>query len=218
MAAPEELPWDEDSMVVVDHDDFGSFDASSFDTTLPLETEQYIRNWLQPTEYNASNGECSKHRASHVLARGIGCGVRGVFRMAWRQRSRDAPDQGIPGLIDRLSQEGVPVLYFFFRQIIDANHTPDALLRDWLDQILSYSEPLQLRLKEYVEKRRDLSSVSMSDLWRHLKLSLADLPKAYCVVDALDEMDIGTTSFSGRSASWGVGDRLISRWLRPVAQ
>ncbi|CAG9956912.1 unnamed protein product [Clonostachys rosea f. rosea IK726] len=205
MAAPEELPWDEDSMVVVDHDDFGSFDASSFDTTLPLETEQYIRNWLQPTEYNASNGECSKHRASHVPGTGDWLWESEAYS-EWHGGSDHGMllIKGIPGsgksviagsLIDRLSQEGVPVLYFFFRQIIDANHTPDALLRDWLDQILSYSEPLQLRLKEYVEKRRDLSSVSMSDLWRHLKLSLADLPKAYCVVDALDEMDIGNDEF-----------------------
>jgi hypothetical protein len=51
-------------------------------------------------------------------------------------------------IIQQLRQEKVPVLYFFFRQIIDANHQPVAALRDWLCQILSFSPPLQVRLRD----------------------------------------------------------------------
>lgn len=107
---------------------------------------------------------------------------------------------GIPGsgksvfaatLINHLQQEDVPTLYFFFRQIIDANHSPVAALRDWLDQILTFSPPLQLILKEYVDSRRSLESLSTTDLWRHLRTALSHHPRAYIVVDALDEMDQG---------------------------
>ena len=94
-------------------------------------------------------------------------------------------------LIDQLNQQGVPVLYFFFRQIIDANHSPAAALQDWLDQMLVFSPPLQLILKEYLEQGRSLETLSSADTWRHLRTSLSHHPRAYLVVDALDEMDRG---------------------------
>jgi ankyrin repeat protein len=97
----------------------------------------------------------------------------------------------------------VPVLYFFFRQIIDANYTPRAALQDWLAQILVHSPPLQLQLKDYLgednrssrsqtsSQSRQLGSLSTGDLWQHLRTALSYLPKVYILADALDEMNSG---------------------------
>jgi ankyrin repeat protein len=97
-------------------------------------------------------------------------------------------------------QKQVPVLYFFFRQIVEANHKPRAALQDWLAQALVYSPPLQLQLRAYLadseqeskkegsSQPRELDSVSTIDLWQHLRTALSHLNRAYIVVDALDEM------------------------------
>ena len=106
-------------------------------------------------------------------------------------------------LIHEFLQEQVPVLYFFFRQIVDANHKPRAALQDWLAQALTYSPPLQLELKSYLggsngsweqqksSQPRELDSISTVDLWQHLRTALSHFSRAYIVVDALDEMDQG---------------------------
>jgi hypothetical protein len=113
-----------------------------------------------------------------------------------------------------------PVLFFFFRQIIDANHEPRALLRDWLDQILSYSPPLQKQLKAYVEAGRSLESISMEDLWKHLRLAFASLPdKVFCVADALDEVDRGHEEFIqtiGKLGHWRPKTVKVLITSRPV--
>ncbi len=101
----------------------------------------------------------------------------------------------------------MPVLYFFFRKIIDANHDSDAALRDWLTQALPFSPPLQSRLKRYLgedidsskknkqsSEQRNLESLSMFDLWQDLRSALSHLPQAYIVVDALDEMNQSTAT------------------------
>jgi hypothetical protein len=92
------------------------------------------------------------------------------------------------------------VLYFFFRQIVEANHKPQAALQDWLAQALVYSPPLQLQLRTYMasteqeakkealSQPRELDSVSTIDLWQHLRAALSHLDRAYIVVDALDAM------------------------------
>jgi ankyrin repeat protein len=97
----------------------------------------------------------------------------------------------------------VPVLYFFFRQIIDTNYTPRAALQDWLAQILVHTPPLQLQLKEYLGEdnkssrsqtsspSRQLGSLSTGDLWQHFRTALSCLPKVFILADALDEMDGG---------------------------
>ncbi|CAM1510501.1 Fc.00g008360.m01.CDS01 [Cosmosporella sp. VM-42] len=107
-------------------------------------------------------------------------------------------DQSIPGsgksvfaasLAHELSEGSAPVLFFFFRQIIDANHKPANLPRDWLDQVLIDSLPLQATLKVYVEAERSLDSISIDDLWRHLRTASAQLPLVYCDADVLGEID-----------------------------
>ncbi|KAI8692655.1 hypothetical protein NCS56_00022500 [Fusarium sp. Ph1] len=189
---------DDNDVVVVGRDDVSNYNP---DNILPEseDTIAKIRQWLRPTEYNLDGSEYRKHLASHLANTG-----EWLPRLDRYKTWHNSPDngllwiRGVPGsgksviaatLAHRLSQEDVPVLYFFFRQIIDANHRPINLLRDWLDQILLYSPPLQATLKEYIDTDRSLDSVSMDELWRHLRMALASIPLTYCVVDALDEMD-----------------------------
>lgn len=106
-------------------------------------------------------------------------------------------------LADQLASPGVPVLHFFFRQIIEANHRPINLLRDWLSQILEYSPPLQTILKEHIEHGRSLGSFSHDDFWLLLKTAMAHVPKVFCVVDAIDEMDADCLPFLESLTSLG---------------
>jgi ankyrin repeat protein len=187
----------------------GRGDIQGFNTEnilpLPVADLVQIREWLQPTPYDEEKSEYRRHRASHLVGTG-----RWLTSTVAYQNWHHGDDngimwiKGIPGsgksvmaasIIDQLSIEEVPVLHFFFRQIIDANHKPFAALRDFLCQVLDYSPPLQVKLKEYLEKRRSIDSLSPSDIWRDLKLALEAFPRAYCVTDALDEMDPGNEEF-----------------------
>ncbi|KAJ5184304.1 hypothetical protein N7472_009144 [Penicillium cf. griseofulvum] len=137
--------------------------------------------------------------------------------------------KGIPGsgksvlaawIINQLRKDGIPVIFFFFRQIIDAKHQPVAALRDWLCQVLDYSPPLQAKLKEYIDCKRTLDSLSSSNLWKDLRLALATFPKVYCVTDALDEMDQGNDDFLKALVKLGQWRPSIVRVLitsRPVS-
>jgi hypothetical protein len=79
-------------------------------------------------------------------------------------------------IICTFRRKHVPVLYFFFRQIIDANYTPRAALQDWLAQILVHSPPLQLQLKEYLGEDNKSSRSQTSSPSRQLgSLSTGDL-------------------------------------------
>ncbi|KAI0425667.1 ankyrin repeat-containing domain protein [Xylaria sp. FL1042] len=202
--------------VLIDRDDISNYNPSHILPESP-KTIASIRQWLQPTSYEDRFGEYRKHLASHATGTGIWLTSSTTYH-EWLQSSQLGTlwVKGIPGsgksviaaqLIHDLTTQhpGIPVLYFFFRQIIDANHEPTALLRDWLDQVLIYSPPLQRCLKEYVKARRSLDSLSMDDLWRDLRLALGDLPNnAYCVVDALDEMDQGHNDFLRTLAELGL--------------
>ncbi|KAK5653030.1 hypothetical protein OQA88_9316 [Cercophora sp. LCS_1] len=189
--------WDRDA-VILGRDDVSDFNGENI---LPLPEEELakIRAWLKPTNYDHEGGEFKRHQASHLAGTGGWLFASDAYRQ-WHS-SKDKGllwIRGIPGsgksvfaasIVDRLRQEGHPVLYFFFRQIIDANHSPVAALRDWLDQLLLFSPPLQVALKEYIDEKRDRESLSSADLWRHIRQATIYLPKVYCVVDALDEMD-----------------------------
>ncbi|KAF5599081.1 ankyrin [Fusarium pseudoanthophilum] len=81
---------------------------------------------------------------------------------------------------------------FFFRHTIQSNHRPESALRDWLAQALPFSPPLQLAIKNLIYRPICLDFVddmSLVELWHLVRLALKDMPRAYCVVDALDEMD-----------------------------
>jgi hypothetical protein len=102
-----------------------------------------------------------------------------------------------------VKSEEVPVLFFFFRQIVATNHHPQSLVRDFISQILIHSTFLQARIKTYLDEGRSLDNVSAAELWRDLTQALGSLTKVYCIVDALDEMDIDQESFLGKLVELG---------------
>ncbi|SPO06411.1 uncharacterized protein DNG_09100 [Cephalotrichum gorgonifer] len=186
--------------VMIDQDDISNYNPEQI---LPLTPEDIrkIRSWLQPTAYDIAGGEYRKHLASHVTGTGDWLTSSNTFQQ-WLHGSEHGLlwIKGIPGsgksviaanLIRELSKLGHPVLFFFFRQIIDANHEPQALLRDWMDQLLQYSPPLQEQLSTYIKDGRSIDSLSMDDMWKDLRMAFTRLQgKVFCVSDALDEMDL----------------------------
>jgi arsenate reductase-like glutaredoxin family protein len=162
-----------------------------------------INAWLSPTDYDStSSSEFRRHLASQ--APGTGQWIRDTAQFQQWHSSNDHGSiwiKAVPGagksvvaasMVNSLSrEESVPVLFFFFRQIIEANRTARSLLRDWMAQLLPFSEMLQVSLWEHVEdNKRDLDSVSTEEMWKLLLASLRLVERAYCVVDALDEMDV----------------------------
>ncbi|KAJ5633076.1 hypothetical protein N7490_009415 [Penicillium lividum] len=165
----------------------GAEDVEGFnsDNILPLPASELakITKWLKPTLYDFARGEYSRHSASYLLGTGTWLTSTQIYQQ-WH-----SGDNGL------LWEEDLPVVYFFFRQIIEANHKPIAALRDWLCQVLNYSPPLQVKLQKYLAQDRSLESLSSADMWSDLMIALQDLPKAYCVTDALDEIDLGHDDF-----------------------
>ncbi|KAJ5784770.1 uncharacterized protein N7503_009982 [Penicillium pulvis] len=203
----------EDSAVLVGPGDIRDFNKENI-LPLPADELQNIRNWLQPTPYDLERSEFSRHLASYLQGTGQWLISTSTYKQ-WHQGNENGLIwiKGVPGsgksvmaasIIHQLCKEEVPVLYFFFRQIIDANHQPVAVLRDWLCQLLPFSPPLQVRLRdEYLQKKRPINTLALSDLWKDLKFALSVFPKVYCVIDALDEMDQGNDGFLHSLAELG---------------
>ncbi|KAK6525247.1 hypothetical protein TWF694_005393 [Orbilia ellipsospora] len=186
----------EDDVVVLGRDDINDYNEDNI-LPEPADVQKSIREWLDPTRYDDSDSEYKKHSSMHLAGTGSWLPASEAF-LKWHSSQDDGLlwIRGIPGsgksvfaaqLVGQLKRENHPVLYFFFRQIIDANHNAEAALRDWLDQILVFSPLLQVKLKNHLTRRRE--TLSMADLWNLLRIGLSQLPKAYLVVDALDEMD-----------------------------
>lgn len=206
------MALDNHDFVVLGDKDLVDFNA---DGVLPQSAEDIgqIRLWLDPTDYASDSSEFNKHQTSYIP--GTGKWIReAVQYQNWLQYSVSSTlwIKGVAGsgksvvaaqIATLLEQTKAPVLYFFFRQIIAANKTPQSLLRDWLAQLLEYSPALQLKLKSLLDQNRSLDSVALNDLWELVDGTLSDLPRAYCIVDALDEMDPGHDSFTGRLAQLG---------------
>ncbi|KAK4032081.1 putative ankyrin repeat protein [Parachaetomium inaequale] len=221
---------------MIDKDDVSNYNPDNVLPEHPAVVEQ-IRKWLQPTAYLHKGGEYRRHLASHAEGTGHWLTATETYRK-WHDGSDHGLlwIRGIPGsgksvfaakLADQLAREGggsYPVLFFFFRQIIDANHKPVNMLRDWLDQVLEHSPPLQRDLKVYVDKghrklNRKLESIGTDQLWEHLKTALAHLPRVYLVADALDEMDRGNDECLktlGRLGLWRPGQVKVLITSRPV--
>lgn len=197
----------ETDVSIIDRDDVSNYNPENI---LPVSIEEIkiIREWLEPTSYAIAAGEFRKHLASHSPGTGQWLTSTDGYRR-WLQENECGLlwIKGIPGsgksvhtakLIDDLGKAnpGCPVLFFFFRQIIAANHNPQALLRDWMDQVLKYSPPLQHKLLTYIKDEISLSSLSTSDLLKDLQMAFRALPdKVFCIADALDEMDTGNDTF-----------------------
>ncbi|TEY39691.1 hypothetical protein BOTCAL_0454g00020 [Botryotinia calthae] len=160
-----------------------------------------IIKWLNPTDYLAPSSEFNRHASSK--ARDTGEWIRETSQFKQWHSSADhgsiwikaVPGAGKSVLAASMAQslsanESVPVLFFFFRQIIETNRTPRGLLRDWMCQLLPFSEALQLNLFEHVKNKQSLESISTEHLWKHLLTGLKMLKRVYCIADALDEMDM----------------------------
>jgi len=91
-------------------------------------------------------------------------------------------------LVNELSKSGVPVCYFFFREIIQRNRTQRSMVIDWLSQVVKHYPPAAARILQLHE--HDYStSVPTSTLWSIFSEAAIAMRKIYIVVDALDEMD-----------------------------
>jgi hypothetical protein len=156
-----------------------------------------LQNWLQPTDYLAESSEF--HRHLHSQAPGTGLWFCDTPRFQqWHDLGEHSSlwIKGVPGagisviaasMIDNLKKEGLPVLFFFFPFIILANRRPRSLIRDWLAQLLPHSLRLQATLQPMV--KGELEGISDDELWDYLLIGLSSVKKAYCVVDAMDEME-----------------------------
>lgn len=76
-------------------------------------------------------------------------------------------------------------------------------MQDWLCQLLPYSPSLQSELKRHMEDDQRLDDISTDEFWHILLHAVAFIPRLYCVVDALDEMDISKLAFLDRLVELG---------------
>lgn len=167
-----------------------------------------VQAWLQPTDYKAQSSEFHRHLASQAPGTGLWICETSKYQQ-WQESNEHGSlwIKGVPGagksvtaasMIQHLQKnDGTPVLYFFFRYIISANRRPRSLVRDFLAQLLPYSIRLQATLQPLIDS--PLDDFSDERLWEYLLAGLSSVQKAYCVVDALDEMELlPSDGFLGR--------------------
>ena len=196
---------EDQEFVILGDKDVEDFNTAGLLPQSPNEIEK-IQQWLQPTDFASESSECNKHLASYVNGTGKWIQETDQFQQ-WIKSSNHGTlwIKAVPGagksvvaaqLASQLAkEEKVPVLHFFFRQIITTNKTPRSLVQDWMSQVLEYSPVLQSKLKGFLENNRSLESVAFDELWDNLVIALGSLPRVYCIADALDEMDMGNESF-----------------------
>ena len=192
-------------------DDSGSDDfdhISHADTALSAGGMADIHGWLQPTDYASESSEYSRHIASQSPGTGLWICETEEYKK-WHNSTDHGSlwVKGVPGagksvtaasLIKHLREtENHPVLYFFFRNIVAANFSPRALIKDWLAQLLPHSPQLQYELKSRMEDDA-LDDLPDSELFQIFLEAASRVPKVYCVADALDEMSVGSHHFLKR--------------------
>ncbi|KAI8945778.1 ankyrin repeat-containing domain protein [Xylaria longipes] len=164
------------------------------------EQQLAVRQWLQPTDYLSPSSEFMKHLHSHVPG-----------TCSWLHESPSFKTWTTPGKTNCLAIRGVagsgksvlaastvrqlqeaepdvPVLFFFFRQIVENNHSARYLIRDFASQLLPHSQPLVSNLRVLGESY-GVEGNEHNRLWGALVDSIDRMEKVYLVVDALDEMD-----------------------------
>jgi hypothetical protein len=137
--------------------------SSSDPSTEELAT---LRAWLRPTDYLGEFSEFKKHLNSHVPGTGewlqqtkqykqwhdeAKCGALWVKAIAGAGKSVLAAR-----LILHLqeTEEQTPVLFFFFRQIVAANHDAQSFVRDWMSQLVGYSPHLRTQINTWIKQHR----------------------------------------------------------------
>lgn len=180
--------------------------------------------WLDPTDFLSPGNEFMKHLHSHVPGTGTWVQGSHPFR-AWagldRVTTRPESDaasasaddagshrclhvRGVAGsgksvfaahTVRQLQDTGAVVLFFFFRQIVDKNHTARYLVRDFAAQLLPHCPALVTALTA-LSQERGISGSELDLVWPALVEALMHGPglagkPVFCVVDALDEIDDG---------------------------
>ncbi|KAK4083643.1 uncharacterized protein Triagg1_1305 [Trichoderma aggressivum f. europaeum] len=175
--------------------------------------EQRIRSlekWLQPTDFLSPGSEFMKHLHSHVPGTGGWIHKSPVFR-SWANVDANSDHdhdggsclhvRGVAGsgksvfsasTVRQLQESGNIVLFFFFRQIVDKNHSANYLVRDFTAQLLSHCPALVTTLTA-ISQDHAINRNESSLVWPALAEALTKsvTKNVYCVVDALDEMDDG---------------------------
>ncbi|PON27749.1 hypothetical protein TGAM01_v203516 [Trichoderma gamsii] len=173
-----------------------------------------LLKWLQPTDFLSPGSEFMKHLHSYVPGTGDWTHKSPVFR-TWANLdsntdSRSGNDnnsgsclhvRGLAGTgksvfsastVRQLQESGSIVLFFFFRQIVEKNHSANYLIRDFAAQLLPHCPALVTTLTT-ISKDHAVSGSENSLVWPALveALTTGITKSVYCVVDALDEMDDG---------------------------
>ena len=177
-------------------DEFEIIEAQ--EASLDPEELAKVQAWLQPTDYNAASSEHKRHLLSVAPETGLWISQTEQYRQWYNSGSHGSLwIKGPPGggksviaasLIGHLQESHKsPVLFFFFRYIIATNRTSRSLIQDWLCQLLPNSIKLQADLKSRMNG--ELADISDDQLWGLLLTGLSGINRAFCVVDALDEME-----------------------------
>ncbi|KAI0869925.1 ankyrin repeat-containing domain protein [Hypoxylon argillaceum] len=194
----DDLELEHDYEVVFRH----AVPAQVVDSAAPSVQKQIsaVQQWLQPTDYLSPGNEFMKHLHAHVPGTGSWLRESPAFQ-AWTAPGKPncLAVRGVAGsgksvlaasAIRQLqeAEPDVPVLFFFFRQIVEKNHSARYLIRDFASQLLPYSQSLISRLDVLRESSR-VEGNEHGLLLDALLDSVHGLEKVYVVVDALDEMD-----------------------------
>nr|WOD45875.1 hypothetical protein [Trichoderma atroviride] len=173
-----------------------------------------LQKWLQPTDFLSPGSEFMKHLHSYVPGTGDWIHKSPVFCSWANSDSNPDPSSGhdnksgsclhVRGLagtgksvfsastVRQLQQSGSIVLFFFFRQIVDKNHSANYLIRDFAAQLLPHC-PALVTILTAISQDHAISGSESSLVWPALveALTTGITKNVYCVVDALDEMDDG---------------------------
>ncbi|KAH6687893.1 ankyrin repeat-containing domain protein [Plectosphaerella plurivora] len=188
---------------IVERDMVPAPDAQPDDT--PQDSIARLLLWLQPTDYLSPGNEFMKHLASYSPGTGTWIQASSIFRF-WADNH--GPDftsclyaRGVAGsgksvfaanTIRQLQDAGAAVLFFFFRQIVDKNHTAKYLVRDFAAQLLPHCPALVTSLATFSEGH-PINGFEVDVVWPAIIEALKELGtsggRVCCVVDALDEMD-----------------------------
>lgn len=181
---------------------------------------QDLTQWLQPTDYRSPGGELMKHVRAYMP--GTGDWVRKTPEYVhWVDADADTkaspPNgcfwiKGVPGsgksvvsgravcLLEELNPE-TPVLFFFFRQIVQKNHDPANLVRDYAAQLLPFSASLRASISQL--KSNKSRGFDQDVIWDATCTAMDELDRVYCIADALDEMDNESFDFINKLKALG---------------
>jgi hypothetical protein len=162
-----------------------------------------IRSFLSPTDYASEGSELQKHLAAHVPGTGEWLLEDNRYKkwlasdnigILWLKGTAGTGKSVITAqLIRRLGEasEPPPVLFFFFRHIIESNCHAKSAIRDLLAQGLKWSRSLPAKVKRIMDSHASIEQVRFQELWQALLSALCEMPEAYVVIDGLDEIQTG---------------------------